>query len=269
MNIQDYLNQKNPDYQKGIELLAKYNPRMAKIFDGRPQRYTRKLIYELTKIAKKQQLHTTTPVHPRTDRARPVSSARPDPSGSPSQKPQRDDTPTTPGVSRGTNDATPTTPQKPRKGDKPLPPSVDLVIKEHARLFQLRSQLAEQRAQIPEKNSQPNNKRRKALSQAIQELSEKIEILYNQKERYFEDNVIPGNDTENPFAHLTLNELNHRRKLTMKYINDLRTELDYNAKKKADRKNPMPPGEKRDHLEARLYKHQQNLKHLDNEIQKR
>lgn len=290
MNIHEYLQQKNPDYETGVEILAEHNPRLARVFTGRSHRYARKLIYELKKIARKDTKPTsiplTRPVKTHGHLSRPIRdvsqssppvkthgrTSQPIQNKPQSPKPRRGDMLVAPGVSRGTNDELPTT-GKPQRGSTPasppIPPQVENVVKEHARLFQLRSQLAEQRAKVPERNTQPNNKRRKALSEAIQELSEKIELLYQQKEQYYENNIIPGTEPQTPFADYTMKELTHRRKLTKKYINDIRTELDYSALKKADKKNPLPPGKKRDRLTEKLHKHQENLKYIEIEIQKR
>lgn len=262
MNIHEYLQQKNPDYETGIEILAEHNPRLARVFTGRSHRYAKKLIYELKKIARKNAKPTsiplTRPVKTHGHLSRPIRDVS---QSSPPIKTHSRVSQSPPPVKTHGRVSPPIPP--------PIPPQVENVVKEHARLFQLRSQLAEQRAKIPERNTQPNNKRRKALSEAIQELSEKIELLYQQKEQYYENNIIPGTEPQTPFADYTMKELTHRRKLTKKYINDIRTELDYSALKKADKKNPLPPGKKRDRLTEKLHKHQENLKYIEIEIQKR
>lgn len=176
----------NKDFDKGVDLLSALKPQMARIFRGREKTYAKKLEYELKKLAGITELPKK--VIPSKGIAQIEKEVKQN-----MQPPKK--TETVPAVH--TPDPLPETPGKkePKQTAKPrrneTPPFISQIIKEHARLFKLRSQLDAQRAEVPEKNHPTYNKKRKILSESIQQLSASIEALFMAKEDYYEKGIMP------------------------------------------------------------------------------
>ncbi len=72
------------------------------------------------------------------------------------------------------------------------PVFIEKIVREHARLVMLRSQLDEQRKKLPLTNDEVVVKARRTLTQSINQHSLKIELLYNAKEDYYTKAIIPN-----------------------------------------------------------------------------
>lgn len=80
---------------------------------------------------------------------------------------------------------------------------LELIVREHASLVQLRSQLDIKRKQLGTANDEQTKKDRKLLSESIKQLSIRIEAMYNAKEDYYTKGIIPNLEAlglKDPFA---------------------------------------------------------------------
>lgn len=206
------------DFDKGVDLLSIFRPAMARIFRNRPKTYATKLEYELRKLAGMVSLPQmnppvlmrsapSTPAAPGTNPANDPFTATPatvtEPATGTTEPGTPANTPSTGTPAPGTDPSTctsetgtPATAQNTsspnNRRDNQLPPAfIARIVKEHSHLFKLRSQLSEQREKIPAKNHPTYNQKRKIASEAIQALSNRIEILWNAKEDYYEKNITP------------------------------------------------------------------------------
>jgi hypothetical protein len=82
-------------------------------------------------------------------------------------------------------------------------PQIEQIIKEHAHLVQLRSQLHDERLSLGHDNQPAIVKKRKILTESIHQHSERIEALFAAKELYFTKNIMP--DMEALFPSTTPN----------------------------------------------------------------
>lgn len=71
------------------------------------------------------------------------------------------------------------------------PDFIQRIVKEHAHLVKLRSQLGDEREAIPQANNPNNNKKRKVISESIAQISDRIEILFQAKEDYYTKGTTP------------------------------------------------------------------------------
>ncbi|MGE4568037.1 MAG: hypothetical protein AB7C90_02505 [Bacteroidales bacterium] len=198
--VLDWLKTKN--FDEGVEILFAYRPQMARIFRGRQKTYAGKLEYELKKlggIARLQAVVHNTPAI-KTLTAQTGDTEPPAPPAPPVKKAKKTAAPKAPGTKKGSKPAAPPKAPataadiQPDPGTHPrtdTPDFIRKIVKEHARLFKLRSQLDDKRAAIPQKNHPKHNKDRKVLSESIQQISGRIEQLFNAKEDYYEKGVKP------------------------------------------------------------------------------
>jgi hypothetical protein len=78
------------------------------------------------------------------------------------------------------------------KSSNPNTPAfIEQIVREHARLVMLRSQLDVQRKAVPQTNTEANNKSRRVLTAGIHEHSNRIEALYEAKENYYTKAIMP------------------------------------------------------------------------------
>lgn len=205
--VQDWLKTKN--FDEGVEILFAYRPQMARIFRGREKTYAGKLEYELKKLAgisKLQAIIHNSPAMEALAAQAPKahSPAPPVPPVVEQPVPQapvpKAGTVRAPRAKKQTKAATTAPdpvqapPQDTGNSTHPrtdTPDFIRKIVKEHARLFKLRSQLDDKRAAIPQKNHPKHNKDRKVLSESIQQMSGRIEQLYFAKEDYYEKGIKP------------------------------------------------------------------------------
>lgn len=193
------------DFDKGIAILAIYRPQMARIMVNRPQTYSNKLEYELSKLAGIPWVKLkTTKIIPGVNNPAPK---QPKPKAKAVPKPKIKLMPVVPPVVKALpGPPTPNPKQENKQVDKTTPPFITKIIKEHARLFKLRSQLGDQRQAIPQKNHPTLNKKRKVLSASIHELSTRIDMLFQAKEDYYNNGVKPDMDALFPAPLPTVEE---------------------------------------------------------------
>lgn len=152
-----------------------------------------------------------------------------------------------------------------------LPSDVQVVIREHSKLYLLRSQLHEQMANLPEDNTPATVKKRKNLSDSIALLSPRIDQLFFAKEDYYKKGLIPDLSTLFPPAPISsratdekplpdsAKELKKLKKnLQSANVKDQNIIL-YQQESKADKPSPMPSGPKRLKLEKRIKEREQQI----------
>lgn len=266
--VKDWLNTMN--YETGIVILLQYRPRMARQFAGRSTRYASKLEYELKKIAgldhisalvKKAESQNPAPITP-------VSVAK--------KKISPDIKNNLPGELENTEELTPP-PSNPKPSGFNLgaahldnvPPEIELIVKEHSRLFTLRSRLAEQREKLGDSNKPSVVKERKVLTQAIHTHSERIEILFHAHAEYLRTQKIP--DVNNLFPQNTLikdeglniDEIKAERKKLLSANQRDRVWLLYNNAQRQKTPNLMPKGPRRINIETRMAERTERIKEID------
>lgn len=185
------------DFSQGVEILFAFRPQMARIFRGREKTYAGKLEYELKKLANIPTILTAKveakPVIEETKKQKAKTSKKKLPKPAKLLK--------EPASTNQPGNIVPVIPSLPAIDSSPLvktkggeaktPAFIAKIIKEHAKLFKLRSQLADEREKVPQQNHPTHNKKRKILSESIQQHSERIEALYQAKEDYYNNGTMP------------------------------------------------------------------------------
>jgi hypothetical protein len=178
--VEEWLKTKN--YDEGIEIMFAYRPQMSRIFRGREKTYAGKLEYELKKLAG---ITNVTPTETKPEP--PVE----DPKAKIPEPEQKTVPAKTPEPPIPSAPAAPIKTKQVSNKNKTTPAFITRIIKEHAKLFKLRSKLSSEREAIPQKNHPTYNLKRKLLSESIQQHSLRIEMLYNAKEDYYERSIQP------------------------------------------------------------------------------
>jgi hypothetical protein len=171
--------------------------------------------------------------------------------------------------------------QQPTTPPSERPPFIETIVREHARLVMLRSQLDQQRKALPQTNDEKNKKLRRTLTASIQQHSARIETLYEAKENYYNNAIMPDmkalgfedksekiKDKSADAAPPTKSQQpNASRKLSgsqkpsddrLKKLRALQTrdqnQLDYQTNTRQKEPNPMPESPKRYAIIARMKK---------------
>lgn len=285
--VVDWLQHK--DYESGVGILSGIRPQMARIMSGREHRYKKKLEYELKKLVGEDhisQLSTTKHIveaKPKTLAQAQTKQVKKKPK--PAPKPKPEPAPKAQVIDQTQTEETPV-PEKPAtkkvKKEKPgydlsathdsldeVPPEIERIVKEHSRLFTLRSKLSEERYEIPQTNSDLNMKRRRVLSASINELSERIEMLYDAHTAYLKTREMPDMSVLFPKEKTktrqkqTPDKLKRERNTLMSGNLRDKNKLDFQSTRKLSKKNPMPAGPKRDELLKRIKERSKRIKQID------
>ena len=267
------------DFDAGVALLARHNPRLAKNLRGKEKFKAGKLEYELKKVAGMDHISAL---------ARGVAPHHPDTTTVVMKEPVKKPQLSTNSVARAdsrrgdsTRDAMPKPIRKQKekaevfslasahKGLGEVPPEVELIVKEHSRLFMLRSQLSDERQQLGDSNKPNTIKKRKVLTQAIHTHSERIEQLFQAHAEFLRTRRIPDMGalfgdksfeiTPPPDPELLKKE---RTKLMGLQHRD-RTRLTYNSEKKEEKVSPMPEGPRREAIMARMAQRTERIQEIE------
>lgn len=268
------------NYNQGVAIYAKYQPAKAIRMAGREKRLARKLFIKLCMLAgidfQKAEAEIKAAakpaVQPKTTTPPKVAAKPKPPAKKAAPKP-----PSPPAKSQANAEHPPADKQT-QAAEPDLPPEIYKIKKEHQRLFTLRSQLAEQRHEIPENNRPANVKKRKVLSHSIQELSERIEDLFNAQTIFFKSilnpdqklpdmNVLfPDDKTRQPETDIT--KLKKKRTNLMKSNAKDDLMLRFQSTRKLKRSNPLPKGEKRTLIEKRIQERNEQIHQIELRIEK-
>ena len=257
---------KEKNFNQGISLLMQHKPFKAKMLIRRPKMNL--LIYELAKVAgydpiqaRKFKDGTESPV--------PATISKTTKPKDPAKTKQEEiSVETQTGTQKQDKDQTPAA----FVTSKDVPAFIAKIVKEHQRLSSLRSQLGDERSKVPQNNQVQNTKKRKMLSQSIQEISDKIEKLYNAKEDYFNNGTVPDLNELIPEQVVEVNpqesidDLNKRRRNLMSANQKDNVFLKFMDIKVGKKPNPMPKGPERDELQNRIKTRKAEIKAIEAKI---
>jgi len=278
--------QEGCNFNAGLNLLAEIgkNKQLPRIMAGHENRYAGKLLYELCKAAgfslsefqqikeSLQQIVEQLSCHLGDDLNSQAQDCDPPADDPPAGDPSADDSPIdNPPVSNSPED---NPPADETSGEKKLPESVEKVIKEHADLFKLRSQLHEQMGGLPEDNNDETVKKRKNLSDSIALISPRIDLMFAAKEAFYINGLLPDlavlfpepKAEAEPVQDKLPSDPDELKKIK-KNLQSANTKdqnmLEYQDAKKGDKSNPMPPGPKRLKLETRINERNVQIEKID------
>lgn len=231
--VQKWLND-GCDFDEGIALLreiGKDNPTL-KIISGRPKRYADKVRYLLLK---RVNFADTNPI---------VSKSPKQSNSSETYKPVFIKT-------------------EPGDKKKQIPSEIEKLIKLHSKLFLERSVLHEAMGNLPSENTDSLIEKRSKISDQIEELSFKIDILFEAKEQFYKtgeiltiDELFPEKKTPPVNQEVLLPSDEDGLKKMKKNLQSANTKdqnlLEYQSEKKGTKPAPMPNGPKRLKIELRI-----------------
>lgn len=152
-----------------------------------------------------------------------------------------------------------------------LPADILKIKDEYSSIYNLRSQQHNILADVPQDNAPHNVKQRKVLAETIKQMSNRLELLYAAKEKYFEDGTMPDMSVlfaapapavdankELPEDVATLKKMKKNLQIS---VHKLGNQLEYQTEHKQKRLNPMPAGPKRLDTELTI---KEKLKQIEN-----
>lgn len=242
IEISNWLNSEQ-NYEDGVYLFVRYgrNEQLKRLFPGRPERYAKKLAYELGKVI-------GIGVSPDVGET-PVAS------GVLSKEPEKK------GV-WGVN----------------YPPVVMRVIAEMARLYNERAMVKKQVNGI-DGNDNESIKKRLELNGMIEQYSKRLEVLFGAKKAYLKEGVLPDESILWPNEEASagvgtvgcredeLRKLVNRRNTLRSALTRARNMLEYGTQKKGNKRSPMPDCDKRRDLEVRIRENESELADLERRIE--
>ena len=156
------------------------------------------------------------------------------------------------------------------KNAEAYPPVIQRVILETANLFQKRRALHQQMCQLPEINSIAVVLQRSDLFDSIKSISERLKVLYDARQSFIENNLLPDertlfdsevvpeknlkNKNQKLDAISTLNAADLKKmKKNLQTLNSKdQSMLDFQSPNHTGQKMPLPNGPKRSKLETRI-----------------
>lgn len=143
------------------------------------------------------------------------------------------------------------------------------VIMEYAELFQERSKTHALMIGMGDSNAEAVKVKRKELFDHVKALTIRLETLFAVQEAYKKNGEVPTEESlwPKPKAEPKLpddvDELKKMKKNQQTANVKDQTMLDYQAKKKGDKKNPLPAGPKRMKLENRIKARSKKIEEID------
>ncbi|GEM_PF-2100110 len=256
-------------YQTGLNILSGTgrHKQLIKVITNRQHRYSSKLLYELCKEAG----------IPFASYADACLLNKPNPGQADDKDGQNGHSTTSPDDSTGTGFQDIPSFLRTQSEDQfnELPENIQRIIKEHSKLFMLRSQLHEQMANLPEDNQPGTVKQRKNLSDSIALLSPRIDLLFQAKEDFYLKSLKPNMEVlfppvtpvstepkEKPLPDSAKELKKLKKNLQSANVKD-QNMLDYQDEKKGTKPTPMPTGPKRIKLENRVKDRLQQIEAID------
>ena len=258
------------DYDKGLELLqsvSRRNKVIAKLIKrGETRSSFEKLVWELNKIAGLKKI----PVPKAKVKNRIVRKLLP---------PLAPDVPEA--VKTGKKEET-TIPEKVRfsligKDDdiNSFPPMVQKLIRENSNLYMQRGKKHAALTRLPDDNSKETMDERIKLMDSINEMTARLEILFEAWDDFKKSKVEPDPDelwlVETSKAAIkavmvSVDELKTLKKNIQSSVTKDRNLLLYGSKTRQEKEDPMPVGPKRTKIEKRIAKKEADIKQLDQQI---
>ena len=157
------------------------------------------------------------------------------------------------------------------------PSIIRRIIHEYASLFQERSKLHTVMADIPESNADTIILKRAELFGVIKTLSVRLEMLYEAKQLFENDRVLPNEKElfppqeqpeEEDITKLDEENLKKRKKNLQNSNSKDQSFLDYQSAAHGPEKNTMPAGPKRKKIEFRMKQRSKQMEDIDNALLK-
>jgi len=156
--------------------------------------------------------------------------------------------------------------------DEDLPFVIKKITREHAHMVAVRSKIAQQRAEIPENNEPDNVASRKTLSQSIEQISDRIEILFSARKEYLQNKTMPDMAALFPGDKLvSINDIHQLRKHKTNLLKSNSKDknlLTFQSPTKLKKPNPLPHGPDRDKIQQRLKAREEEIQYIDYLISK-
>ena len=167
-----------------------------------------------------------------------------------------------------------------------VPPNIASVIHTYAALYKQRAKACRQLADIPPQNTDELNSQRKQLSDAIEQITERLEQLYPLYERYLQseqdinpedipsehpdpsdssNQPEPSNPSDSPadLQNLSLQQLHRQRKLLATKRTRTKNMLLYQQETRLPQPNPMPDSPAKVRYTRKLEKLNEEIQQLD------
>lgn len=280
--IHQWLENPKRSYAEGVLLLKREKPSLARSIGRNEQRYSGKLIYELQKLiglslASQIAIGIKTPPKAKTPPAPPKYIALHSSSPSSASHIPADSQPVRAGLRACPSpdfheDSPDILPDAPISIPNSLPADhpINIIIREHARIFALRSQLSTQRLELPPDNSPETMKKRQLANDTIHKLSDRIEQLFAARENFFTHGTIPNMELLFPpdasSQQLSLDDAIRLKRNLQEANRKDKLILDYSGNKKLSKPKPLAPSPRRTEIENRIKSRLTEIDHLDSII---
>jgi len=239
---------RNPDIRKGILLFRKYsrNTVLADSIEGNPGKYFGKLIVSLAKMAGynlQQQVAMRDKILEGKKPSLKKAAINVDAKG-PLPKTRTEDS---------------------------LPEVIKKLINDTSAVYNERSMLHRQLTEVPDANTKANIKKRKELHELILACSDRLELMLKAKSDYFERDMLPKENEiwGKPAEIQTVDDgagLMKRKKNLESSLSKDKNLLLFQSKTSQDKENPMPAGDYRDKIEARIKEKEKELAEINEKL---
>ncbi len=222
-----YLTEKKPDPRKGAELYFKYgkSSSLRRVFTNSPGRYLSKMRWELAKLIGVT-LHN---------------------------------------FQKGIFETEGVSVSKPK-----YPPVIERIKADLPVMYKQRVQLQKELTELTQTNAVDEKEKAAQLAEIIHELAERYQLLHDAKELYFNEGIVPDekelypeDEKNKDLADIDPVKLLKEKKNLESSLTKDRNKLLYQSIKKLDEENPMPKGEARTKLEARIKTKEERLKAIN------
>jgi len=161
------------------------------------------------------------------------------------------------------------------------PVTIQSIIKTTGVLSSNRDKLHRKLKEIPEANTADNIAKRKEIRELIKESSDLLQYLYDLKNRFFTEKIVPTEDElkfpqaikkapkvtkPDPIENMSEAELLKKRTNVRSRLTKKKNKLLYQSVSKKDKENPMPEGAKREHLAAQIKTDEKLIKDIQTKL---
>lgn len=234
------------NFTTGISILFRHgNKYLANNIAGNPKRYSHKLAYELAKLAGYSMAEAIELMNDPRSGLRSVISENAEKIKSVMRK---------------------------KTNNGQYPSTVRRVIRELSELYNERARMHTSLAILPGENDAETIEKRRILVKDIEEISLKMDLLYEAKDEYFRNKKVPDLRVLFPkYKKGTVRELGgaelmKRKKNLESSLSKDRNMLKFQEKKKLAVENPMPQGPRRTVIEQRISNKEKELQEINERL---
>jgi hypothetical protein len=261
--IVNWFNDKR-DYYAGVDLYRKYgtNKNLMNIFPAHPNRYQRKLEYELSKVigvdfTKIDRLKVPVATPSKPQQAKEVKG-----------KTAKTDVPVVPHQLPDVDPANPNQEKTDLAND--MPPIIRRILYEFHDLYSKRTRNHEALKKIQGNSSEEASQRRELLKQ-IDKFSSRMDSLTAARKAWESTGVLPAESDlwapkYTPDIALSRAQLLAKKKNIQKSLSKDLSLLEFQSKKQGEAPVPMPAGPKRTKIEARIKQKEEDIAQLNKAI---